>query len=66
MHAAQTGRTHDRIDQCCSYVKKVLANQAPSTHDPKRTSSGKVPSEVDLRLGLVLDCNAKFADEASA
>jgi hypothetical protein len=37
MRAAQTGRTHDRTDQCCSNVKKVLANQAPSTHDPKRT-----------------------------
>ena len=34
MHAAQTGRTHDRTDQCCSNVKKALANQAPSTHDP--------------------------------
>src|ERR1700682_5769328 len=35
--AAQTGRTHDRTDQCCSNVKKALANQAPSTHDPERT-----------------------------
>src|SRR5271169_2072520 len=34
MHAAQTGRTHDRTDQCCSNAKKALANQAPSTHDP--------------------------------
>src|SRR6202142_1443815 len=40
MHAAQTGRTHDRTDQCCSNAKKVLANQAPSTHDPKRILSG--------------------------
>jgi hypothetical protein len=32
--AARTGRTHDRTDQCCRNVKKVLANQAPSTHDP--------------------------------
>jgi len=24
-------------DQCCSNVKKALANQAPSTHDPERT-----------------------------
>ena len=23
-----------RTDQCCSNVKKALANQAPSTHDP--------------------------------
>jgi hypothetical protein len=32
--AARTGRTHDRTDQCCINVKRVLANQAPSTHDP--------------------------------
>jgi hypothetical protein len=24
-------------DQCCINVKKVLANQAPSTHDPQPT-----------------------------
>ena len=39
MRAAQTGRTHDRTDQCCSNVKKALANQAPSTHDAVDGSS---------------------------
>jgi hypothetical protein len=28
-------------DQCCINVKKALVNQAPSTHDPKRTMSGR-------------------------
>jgi hypothetical protein len=26
-------------DQCCINVKKTLVNQAPSTHDPTRTSA---------------------------
>ncbi len=44
IRAAQTGRTHDRTDQCCTYVKKVLANQAPSTHDPKQTFRWNIAS----------------------
>src|SRR5262249_7597638 len=36
--AAQTGRTHDRTRPMLQQRQKVLA-KAPSTHDPKRTSS---------------------------
>jgi hypothetical protein len=34
MHAASTGRTHDRTRPMLHQRKKALANQAPSTHDP--------------------------------
>jgi hypothetical protein len=37
--AAQTGRTHDRTRPMLQQRQKVLAKAAPSTHDPKRTSS---------------------------
>src|SRR5262249_51901671 len=36
--AAQTGRTHDRTRPMLQQREKVLA-KAPSTHDPKRTST---------------------------
>jgi hypothetical protein len=39
--AAQTGRTHDRTRPMLQQRQKVLANAAPSTHDPKRTSAGQ-------------------------
>ena len=48
--AAQTGRTHDRTDQCCSNVKKALANQAPSTHDPKRTMRGQYCCDAEAQF----------------
>src|SRR5262249_8148946 len=35
--AASTGRTHDRTRPMLHQRKKALVNQAPSTHDPKRT-----------------------------
>src|SRR6202011_4836403 len=37
IRAAQTGRTHDRTRPMLHQRKKALVNQAPSTHDPKRT-----------------------------
>src|SRR5262245_57871744 len=39
IRAASTGRTHDRTRPMLHQRKKALVNQAPSTHDPKRTSS---------------------------
>ena len=48
---------HDRTDQCCRNVKKVLANQVPSTHDPNprrgrsnRTTANFSASAINLRL----------------
>jgi hypothetical protein len=38
--AAQTGRTHDRTRPMLQLRQKVLA-KAPSTHDPKRTSTAQ-------------------------
>src|SRR5258705_9570949 len=38
IRAASTGRTHDRTRPMLHQRKKALVNQAPSTHDPKRTS----------------------------
>src|SRR5262245_5069809 len=38
IRAALTGRTHDRTRPMLHQRKKALANQAPSTHDPRRTS----------------------------
>src|SRR5262244_1539663 len=35
--AASTGRTHDRTRPMLHQRKKALVNQAPSTHDPKRS-----------------------------
>jgi transposase len=37
IRAASTGRTHDRTRPMLHQRKKALVNQAPSTHDPKRT-----------------------------
>src|SRR5215475_4326824 len=42
IRAASTGRTHDRTRPMLHRRKKALVNQAPSTHDPKRTS-GSIP-----------------------
>ena len=39
--AAQTGRTHDRTRPMLQMRQKVLAKAAPSTHDPKRTSTSE-------------------------
>ncbi len=39
MSAASTGRTHDRTQPDLHHMPNVLAKHAPSTHDPKRTSS---------------------------
>jgi transposase len=39
--AAQKGRTHDRTRPMLQLGQKVLA-KAPSTHDPKRKSSGRI------------------------
>src|SRR5262249_51173746 len=39
IRAASTGRTHDRTRPMLHQRKKALVNQAPSTHDPKRTSA---------------------------
>src|SRR5262249_40373374 len=40
IRAASTGRTHDRTRPMLHQRKKALVNQAPSTHDPKRTLTG--------------------------
>src|SRR5262245_24256968 len=40
IRAASTGRTHDRTRPMLHQRKKALVNQAPSTHDPKRTLPG--------------------------
>src|SRR5262245_56130143 len=40
IRAASTGRTHDRTRPMLHRRKKALVNQAPSTHDPKRTLPG--------------------------
>ena len=37
IRAASTGRTHDRTRPMLHQRQKALVNQAPSTHDPKRT-----------------------------
>src|SRR5262249_972276 len=39
IRAASTGRTHDRTRPMLHQRQKALVNQAPSTHDPKRTSA---------------------------
>jgi len=39
IRAASTGRTHDRTRPMLHQRKKALVNQAPSTHDPKRSSA---------------------------
>src|SRR5262249_51350228 len=41
IHAASTGRTHDRTRPMLHQRKKALVNQAPSTHDPLRASMGR-------------------------
>jgi hypothetical protein len=50
-HARRTGRTHDRTDQCCSNVKKVLVNQAPSTagmdKSPEHLARGAMARKQD-------------------
>src|SRR6516162_9052109 len=38
IRAASTSRTHDRTRPMLHQRQKALVNQAPSTHDPKRTS----------------------------
>src|SRR5262249_29953644 len=40
IRAASTGRTHDRTRPMRHHGRKTLVNQAPSTHDPKRTLAG--------------------------
>src|SRR5262245_8337160 len=42
IRAASTGRTHDRTRPMLHRRKKALVNQAPSTHDPKRTSASSL------------------------
>ena len=52
---AQTGRTHDRTRPMLQMRQKVLA-KAPSTHDPKRTSSfesGAIRARARSGLGSV-------------
>src|SRR5262249_21228433 len=39
IRAASTGRTHDRTRPMLHQHKKALVNQAPSTHDPFRSSA---------------------------
>ena len=39
IRAASTGRTHDRTRPMLHQRKKALVNQAPSTHNPTRTST---------------------------
>src|SRR5215831_6818805 len=55
IRAASTGRTHDRTRPMLHRRKKALVNQAPSTHDPKRTNR----YFVSIRLGAVFGvCSA--------
>ena len=49
--AAQTGRTHDRTRPMLQQHQKVLAKAAPSTHDPKPTSS---PPRVQINTSVQL------------
>ena len=48
--AAQTGRTHDRTRPMLQQRQKVLA-KAPSTHDPKRTSSAHIGMAESIGQG---------------
>jgi hypothetical protein len=61
-------------DQCCTHVKKTLANSEPSTHGTKRTNSiaaamsANDPKQTfDLQdravlLGLVVECLSRGAN----
>src|SRR5262245_38479521 len=58
IRAASTGRTHDRTRPMLHHVKKALVNQAPSTHDPKRSYTHKIDRvRLDDLKNLPVHCS---------
>src|SRR6516165_5845647 len=61
IRAASTGRTHDRTRPMLHQRKKVLVNQAPSTHDPKPAVSALVAAMIAMS-GLLEKMSGEMKD----